>query len=233
MKVLEEYSRFLDWQQHEVVHGQSRQRRECVRAHFDAVRQEPAGGIERGIGVRLRTQAPAQRIGFQPRAGARFARRIGAVAREHDAHVHLVGLGLQPLEEPADAVPFAGPGLAPAHPARIAVDHPLALLRRQLAPRGVRRHAALLRVLDEVVVPAAIRLSAPGPDRILVQRLRFVGHHQAVVHADHPPEAAAGLARSDRRVERKQARRRVGVVNVAIGAMEVRGVSPGSVIRDP
>src|SRR2546430_9190428 len=61
--------------------------------------------------------------------------------------VHLVGLGLEPLEEAAHAVPGAGPGLAPALPFRLAFEHPVLLKGIQLVKREVQGNPALLRVL--------------------------------------------------------------------------------------
>src|SRR5262245_51262405 len=97
-------------------------------------------------------ELPEQRIGLQPRAVAGRALRVRAVLREQHADVHLVGLGLQPLEEAAHAIPGPWPGFAPAFPFGLAFQHPVALRFRELAERRVERHSSLLRVLLEVVL---------------------------------------------------------------------------------
>src|SRR5687767_8623148 len=100
----------------------------------------------------LRTELPQRGIGLEPRSVACSALGIGAVLREQHADMHLVRLALEPFEEAAHAVPDAGPGLGPAHPRGLALQHPGALRRGHLAPRRIERHAALLRVLHEVVL---------------------------------------------------------------------------------
>ena len=194
---LEERAQALDRQQHQVV--------------------------DRALGA---PQLPEERVGLEPRAAARRARRVRAVARQQHADVHLVGLGLEPGEEALHAVPLARPGLPPAHPVRVALDHPAAVPLGQVAPRGVERDAALPRHLLEVVLALAIALRLPRLDRAVARALRLVRDHEAVVDADHAPEAAAGLARADRRVEREEARARVGVVDVAVGAVEIAREAP-------
>ena len=221
-QLLEKRPRALDRQQHEIVHRQPRQRCEPVFAPVDAARQKAPGGPECGVRILLRAHPPQQGAGLEPRTAARLAGRIGAVAGEQHADVHLVGPGFQPLEVAGNAVPRAGPGLAPAHPAGIAFEHPPPVLRGELAPRCIERHAALLRVLHEVVVPPAIRFALPRPYRTLAQRLPFIRYHEPEIHADHAAEAAAGLARADRRIERVEAGCRLFVVDVAIRAVEIR-----------
>ena len=176
--------------------------------------------------VPLAPELPQHRVGLEPCTAASGARRVRAVARQQHADVHLVGLGLQPGEEALHAVPLARPGLAPAHPIGVAVDHPAAVRLVHVAPRDVEREPVLPRHLLEVVLALAIALRLPRPDRARAQRLRLVGDHEAVVDADHAAEAAAGLARADRRVEREEARHRLGVVDVALGAVQVAREAP-------
>jgi hypothetical protein len=89
---------------------------------------------------------PQRGIGLEPAATAGGARRVRAVARQQHADVHLVGLGFQPLEEVAHAIPGAGPGLLPVLPFRVALEHPVTVFGTQLGERNVHRYA----------VPAAI-----------------------------------------------------------------------------
>src|SRR5260221_2177652 len=208
------------------MHRKAGKRTQHIVREFRALRLEAPRRIEHPIGVLLRSDAPQQRLGLQARAVAGRTRRVGAVARQEHAHVHLVGLRLQPAEEARDAVPDARPGFSPAHPLGLAFEHPLALFRSEIAEGNVERNAALLRVLLDIVLALVKAGRLPGADRAFAQRLRVVRDDEAVVDADHAPEAAAGLAGAERRVEGKQARQRLGIVDVAFGAVQVRGVAP-------
>ena len=161
------------------------------------------------------------------------ALRVAAVTRQQHADVHLVGLGLQPVEEVAHAVPVARPRAVPVLPLRVALEQPLAMLRRQIAHRDVHRHAVFLRHLLEVLLALAIALGLPGLHRAFGQRLGFVRHHQAEIHPDHPPEAATGLAGTDRRVEREQPGRGLGIVDVAVRAMQSGRIAPHRLAQHP
>src|SRR6266581_987374 len=167
------------------MHGKARKR---------ALRREAPHGIEHAIRVLPGPHPPQQRVGLEARAAAGRTRRVGAIARQEHAHVHLVSLGLQPAEETRDAVPGARPGFSPAHPFGLALEHPFALLRAQIAKRNVERNAALLRVLFDVVLALVKAGGLPGPDSAFAQRLRLVRDDESVVDADHAPKAAAGLA---------------------------------------
>jgi hypothetical protein len=173
--------------------------------------------------------APQQRLGLEARAVARRARRVRAVARQQHADVHLVGLGLQPVEEALHAVPVRLAGLVPAHPVVVALHHPALVLRAEVAVAHVERHAALARHLHQVVLALVVALRLERLHRALAQRLRLVGDDEAVVDADHAPEAAARVARADGRVEREARGRRVRVMDVAVGAMQVGGETPRGV----
>ena len=116
--------------------------------------------------IELAVELPQQRLGLQARAEAGGALGVGAVLREQHPDVHLVGLALQPLEEAAHAVPDAGPGLAPAHPFRLAFEDPVLLLLGQVRATGCR--AGCLRFfayLLEVVLALLEARRLPGPDR--------------------------------------------------------------------
>src|ERR1043166_1267687 len=66
--------------------------------------------------IELRERAappfPAKRFGLEPLATAIGTGIVGAVTREKDAHVHLVGRLLQPAEKPLHAIPILRPLLA-------------------------------------------------------------------------------------------------------------------------
>src|SRR5262249_35151164 len=133
------------------------------------------------------------------------------------------------------AVPGPGPGLAPAHPFALALEHPRALALGELAPRLVERDAALLGIFLEVVLALVEARALPGLDRAGAQRLRSVRDNQPVVDPDDATEAAAGLAGAERRVEREEAWAGVLIVNIAIGAMQIARETPGGAgfIRPP
>ena len=151
------------------------------------------------------------------------ARRVAAVLREQHAHVHLVAPGLEPLEEPVDAVPD------PLFPGALALQDPPLLVGGELGPRRVDGNAALARVPQQVVLAFAVALGLPGLDRTAAQGLAAVRDDQAVVDADHAAEAAAGFAGTQRRVEREQARRRLAIVDVAVGAVQVGRKTPDGI----
>src|SRR5262252_11036959 len=99
---------------------------------------EPLVRRENGARVVERAEPPEERLRLEPRASALGARVVRAVLRQQNADVHLVGLRLEPREEALHAVPLL---LAPR---ALAVEHPGALRGREVAPRYVRRHVALL-----------------------------------------------------------------------------------------
>src|SRR5690606_21623355 len=104
-------------------------------------------------------------------------------------------------------------------PRALAVDDPAPFLFRQLRPRHVGADAALPRETQQVVLTFGVARALERLDRPFAQRLRRIGDHETIVDADRPPEAAARLARADRRVERERVRNGIGVRAVAVGAM--------------
>src|SRR5690606_23868924 len=107
-------------------------------------------------------------------------------------------------------------------PRAFAMDDPVALLLGELGPRHVDANPALLREPQHVVLALAVALALKRPDRAFAQGLRRVRNREPIVDADRPPEAAARLARSDRRVERERVGDRIRVGHVAVRAMERR-----------
>ena len=140
--------------------------------------------------------------------------------------MHLVGLGLQPVEEAAHAVPHARPGAAPVLPGVLAFQHPMLLFVGEVAPGHVEGDAGLLRHHLHVVLAFGIARRLPGLHRALLERLALVRHHQPEVDADHPAKAAAGLAGAQGRIEGKQAGQRLAIGDVAIGAVKVLRKAP-------
>ena len=168
-----------------------------------------------------RCEPPEQRLCLQARTVTGRAGRVAAVLREQHAHVHLVALGLEPLEEPAHAVPDPSFPTGPRPRAPIAAGP-----RVSSRPRRIDGNAALARVPQQVVLAFAVALGLPGLDRTAAQGLAAVRDDQAVIDADDAAEAAAGFARPQRGVEREQARRRLAIMDVAVGAVQVGRKAP-------
>src|SRR5690606_7606606 len=164
--------------------------------------------------------APEEGIRLQARAPAGDAQRVRTVLGEQHADVHLVRLRLEPVEEAPDAVPLR---LPLAGPVVAALDHPAPVRLVELAPRAIERDTRDPRVALEVGLAFLEARGLPGLDRAAAQAHRFVGNDQAEVDPDDATEAPAGFAGAQRRVEREQAGKRVGVCDVAM-----RAVQPGA-----
>ena len=124
--------------------------------------------------------------------------------------MHLVFLALEPAEEPLDPfVPAPSPSITNG-----------VLVVGQLRPRHVQPHAARLgRALQLGQLRAVVRL-APRLDRVLLDRLRRIGHDEVHVQLDDVAEAVADRAGAERVVEREQPRLRHLVLDVAGPALE-------------
>ncbi len=137
--------------------------------------------------------------------------------------MHFVGLALQVVEEAPDAVPLALPVAAPAG---IAFEHPVALLGAQVHPGCVARDAGRLGVLQQLVLALLVGRGLDGFDGPGAQGAFGVWDHQPPIDADHPAKAAAGGAGAERRIEGKMRRHRLGVAQVALGAVQASGKTP-------
>ena len=194
----EELRAAIHWQLHQVMDGQARHVVQLRFVPCDIFRAITHARFQHRIRILFVADPPQQCIRFQAAALAGRARRVRAIARQQHADMHLVRFTLQPVEVMLHAVPDAGPGFFPAHPFRFAVDDPALLRRAQISPGLVERDAALLRVLDEVVLAFLEARRLPRLDRAAAQGLRFVGDHQPVVDADDTAESAAGVAGAHR-----------------------------------
>src|SRR5580692_4923097 len=134
--------------------------------------------------------------------------------------MHLVGFSLEPGEEAAHAVPDA------LGPFAFALYDPLAALGAELPPGSVERNAALLREFLEVLLTLGVRFRLPGLYRAPAQRLALIRNDEAVIDPDGAAEAAAGLAGAYRGVEGEQARVRLLVGAIALGAVQFAGIAP-------
>ena len=219
-----EHAQALDGQLHHVMQAQARQAFKLLARPGHAVRHEALRGRQHGIGVGLAAHAPQERFVFEARAAARLARGVAAVFGQQHADVHLVGLALQILEKAPHAVPLPAPvALAEI---RRAFNHPLPLLRRKLRPGRVARNTRRCGVAHQILLallPRGRLNRLDGPGAQAQPRIR---HHQPPVHANHPPEAPARLARAHWRVEGKHRRRRLVIAPPALRAMQPRGKAP-------
>ena len=210
-------------QLHHIVQAQAGQGFQLRTAPGHALGHKALRGRQHRIGLRLAAHAPQQAFQPQARAAAAWAGRVAAVFGEQHANVHLVGLALQIRKKAADAVP----GLLPlAVPARRAVQHPIALRGRELAPGNVARNALGLGVAQQVVLDFFPRGCLDGFDGAGAQRQLVVGHDQIPIHPNHPAKAPALGAGPCRRVKGKQRGQRRLVADGALGAMQAQGKFP-------
>ena len=136
---LEEAGAGRDRHQHHVVDREPGQRAQARLVERAADGPEAGRGAKRPLGVRDVAHPPVQRGRLQACSAAFRTRRVGAVFREQHPDVHLVALGLEPVEEAAHPVPRSR---SPA-PGAFALDHPAAMPRRQASPGAVHRHFPL------------------------------------------------------------------------------------------
>src|ERR1700693_4832807 len=113
---------------------------------------------------------------------------------EKYAHVHLVFLALEMIEEAAHARKLAFP----------IDDHP-ALLGLELRPGDIKGNVHLFGTALQLSEKRAIFGLGPGLDGAFIQRLRLVGNHQVEIEIDGVSKALAARACAVRIIKRKQA----------------------------
>ena len=178
------------------------------------------------IGIRLRAKPEIDRRWLKPRAFAVVTRRVRAVFRQQHANVHLVRFCLQPVEESPHAIPALVRVLLPRTPGVVAINHIATIVRPEIAKRHIHRNVARHHVLLQIVLTLLETRRLPRFDRAFAERFAFVGNHQSKINANHATKAATSVTRSERIVERERRCMRVGIGDVAGGAMEVGGVTP-------
>ena len=202
------------------------QPRQCFQlraAPLHALRQKPLRRRQHRVGVGLAADAPQQAVGLQARAGAARAGGVAAVFGQQHADVHLVGLGLQVVKKALHAVPLLVPLACPTgRPA----NHPLLLRGAELLPRRIAWNAGGLGVPHQVVLVFLPRRGLQRFDSAAAQGFFVVGNHQAPIDANHPAKALAGLARPGWGVEGEHRRQRLGIAQVAVGAVQAGGEFP-------
>ena len=137
--------------------------------------------------------ANGERLRAEPPPLAARARERAPVAGEEDAHVELVAVLLDVLEEALDA----GEPLA-------AVVHPLPVLIGELGIRARGVHAALLRRLEQPLLMALPGGMRPRRDGAVGEAPAPVGHDEGLVVAQDVPEPLALRAGAERMVEREE-----------------------------
>ena len=199
---------------------------EAIKQNAQAVGRHEHEFVHRVAALTItQIQAPQQGVGLEARALAGGAGGVGAVARQQHTDVHLVGLGFEPLEEAVEPVPL---GLPVALPFGIALDHPAAGAIVECVPGRIQGDAGRTRVLLELRLALLETGRLPGLDGTAAQGLGRVGYHQRVIDPDHAAKAAAAVARAQGRIEREGAGRRFRVTDVAVRAMQLRGIArPG------
>src|SRR4051794_21454891 len=128
--------------------------------------------------------AVAERGWVEPFAVASVTGVVRAIAREQHAHVHLVRLGLEPLE-PADHA-----GEKTLFPTAVPLQHELLVHGRQRAPRFVCRDAMTTTQLGELGALPLGRRPAPRTNRALVETTRIVRDDLLQIYAERAPKAA-------------------------------------------
>ena len=140
--------------------------------------------------------------------------------------MHLVGFGLQPIEEAAHAVPFFVVVFFPAAPRVVALDNEALILRAHVAIRHIHRNVARRHVFLKIVLTLFEAWRLPRLHGALRQGFAFIGNDQSEINADHTTETAASVAGTERVVERETGGVRIGIGDVASGAVQVTGIAP-------
>ena len=141
--------------------------------------------------------------------------------------MHFVGFGLQPIEETAHAVPFFVVVFFPAAPRVVALDDEAPILRAHVAIRHIHRNVARRHVFFEIVLTLFEAWRLPRLHGALSKSFAFIGNDQAKINANHTTKTAAGVAGAEWVVERETGGVRIGIGDVAGGAVQVGGIAPG------
>src|SRR6185437_12031263 len=159
-----------------------------------------ANGERGGLADVLARNAHGARLSPQALPFALGAKRVSAVLGQHDAHVQLVLLALQILEESVDA-----------RKAARAFEYEGLLFQRQVKPGDAGGDAVLLRRALEFGEVRAVLGAVPRINGAFVECLRFVGNDEVEVEVDGVAKALAARAGSVGVVEGEQARLRLAI----------------------
>src|SRR5271157_1133580 len=157
----------------------------------------------------LPLDAHVHRLAAQAAALALRAQRVAAIPAEEDAHVQLVFLPLQVLEEPANPKEVG-----------VALHHPPALRSGEAVIGHVERNPLRARQSLHLVKRRPVAWLGPGLDRALAQGLVLVRNHQAEIKVDRVAESLAARAGAVGIVEGEKPRLRFLVDDLAALALE-------------
>ena len=149
------------------------------------------------------------RFDAEASAAACRARRVSAITAEKDAHMQLVLLAFEMIEEATYAQELA-----------LAFDDCPALLGIEFSPSHIERNIRLLGKTLQLGKQRAVFGLGPGFNSALIQGFRFVRYHQIEIKIDGVAETLAARAGAIRVVEGKQARLGLFVPQVARLAFE-------------
>src|SRR5215510_5048992 len=159
------------------------------------------------LGQSLAADTVEKRIRLETGTMTDLARKVATVASEEHAHVHLVGLGLQPAKPTAHAVVVA-----------VSLNDQSPLFLTEVLPGDSSRNPLLL-AEGKQLAPFPLRgFDTPGFERAVFDREQRVRHDQVEVEVDGATEPTATVARSQRAVEREQVGYRFLVGNATRGA---------------
>ena len=224
VQAVEEAAQPVDRQQHQVVQAQARQGFELLARPGHAHRHEALRRRQHRVGIGLAADAPQQRLGLQPRAAADRGRACSCGTWTRARGCASCRPCSRGTRRSGARRTTACSSCRSSSASRSM--HPVALRRGELVPGRVARDAGLAGVLHQVVLALLPGRRLHRLDGAGAQRLALVGDHQAEVDADHAAEAAAGVAGAEGRVEGEQRRLRVGVAQVAFGAVQAGGEAP-------
>ena len=220
---IEKTAQAVQRHQHQIMQAQARQGFQLCPRPTHALRHEALRWRQHGVGIFQSADAPNQTVRLQARAAAIAARGVAAVFGQQHADVHLVRLGFQVLKKTLDAVPLLVPF---SRPVGRTLNHPMLLLGGELVPSGIARNAGGFGVAHQVVLAFFPCRCLDGFDDPGAEREFVVRNHQAIVHANHPAKAPAGVASPQRGIEREHRRQRLGVAQIALRAMQSGGIAP-------
>ena len=162
-----------------------------------------------------------QRVGLKTSAVATRAGRVGAIAAEQNAHVHFVGLALEPVEKSAHAVPAIVLVIVLVVLAvfLFAVDDEVLVGFRQFLERRVHIDLLARAGPQQILLRFAHFLSAKNAHHALRDRERAIRNGAVQIDRDGAAEAAAFRTGAERIVETEEPGRGRTNIEIAMRAM--------------
>ncbi len=170
------------------------------------------------------TNPVIQRLGLEASAVTRRAGGVGAVAAEQHAHVHFVGLALEPFEEALHAVPavalFILLVLAVLF---LAIDDEILIRFRQLLEWLVHVDLFARAGAEQILLRFAHLFAAENAHRAFGNGKRAIRNRALQIDRDGAAEAAAFRASAERAIKAEQTRRGRANIEIAVRAMPAGG----------